>query len=129
MTIAEVGKKFNMSVDTLRYYERIGLIPEVNRNENGIRKYDEEDLKWVYFSKCMRSAGLSIEVLVEYVKLVQRGNSTIEARKKLLMEERDKLQKRVNELQETLDRLNKKIENYDTTFSKKINDLQRSNNN
>ena len=66
MTIAEVSKKVNLSADTLRYYERIGLIPEVNRTESGIRNYTEEDLGWIEFSKCMRNAGMSIEALIEY---------------------------------------------------------------
>ena len=65
MTITEVSKKYDLTADTLRYYERIGLIPSVNRNASGIRDYTEEDCKWVHFAKCMRGAGLSIEVLVE----------------------------------------------------------------
>ena len=65
MTIAEVSKKFDLSQDTLRYYERIGLIPSVNRNKSGNRDYTEEDCRWVEFIKCMRSAGLPIEVLIE----------------------------------------------------------------
>ncbi len=69
MLIAEVSKKYDIAADTLRYYERIGLIPPVNRNSSGRRDYTEEDCNWVYFIKCMRSAGLSIEVLVEYVTM------------------------------------------------------------
>jgi DNA-binding transcriptional MerR regulator len=80
MTIAEVSKKFGLSPDTLRYYERIGLIPRVNRNESGIRDYTEEDCKWIEFIKCMRSAGVQVETLVEYVTLLQQGDKTIEAR-------------------------------------------------
>ena len=84
MTIAEVSKKFDLSQDTLRYYERIGLIPGVNRNKSGIRDYTEEDCRWVEFIKCMRNAGLPIEVLIEYVTLFQQGDETIEARKELI---------------------------------------------
>ncbi|MBP1309369.1 DNA-binding transcriptional MerR regulator [Paenibacillus sp. 1182] len=54
MLIAEVSKKFELSQDTLRYYERIGLIPRVNRNKSGIRDYTEEDCRWVEYIKCMR---------------------------------------------------------------------------
>ena len=75
--------------DTLRYYERVGLIPPVNRNESGIRDYNELDLRRVDFIKCMRSAGLPIEVLIEYVALVQKGDKTIEARKEILIEQRE----------------------------------------
>lgn len=66
--------------DTLRYYERIGLIPHVNRNKSGIRDYTEEDCNQVEFIKCMRNAGLPIEVLIEYVDMFQQGDETIETR-------------------------------------------------
>ena len=114
MTIAEVSKQYNISADTLRYYERIGLIPPVNRNKNGIRDYTDEDCKWVDFIKCMRSAGLPIEVLIEYVTLFRQGNSTIEARKEILIEQRDILEEKINFMTATLERLNYKIDNYDT---------------
>ena len=114
MTIAEVSKQYNISADTLRYYERIGLIPPVNRNKNGIRDYTDEDCKWVDFIKCMRSAGLPIEVLIEYVTLFRQGNSTIEARKEILIEQRGILEEKINFMTATLERLNYKIDNYNT---------------
>src|SRR5512146_2903225 len=102
MKIAEVGERYGISLDTLRYYERIGLIPPVHRNEGGIRDYNDLDLRRVEFIKCMRSAGLSIEVLIEYVRLVQLGDETIEARKEILKEQRELLLVRMKELQKTL---------------------------
>lgn len=114
MTISEVSKQYNISADTLRYYERIGLIPPVNRNKNGTRDYTDEDCKWVDFIKCMRSAGLPIEVLIEYVTLFRQGNSTIEARKEILIEQRGILEEKINFMTATLERLNYKIDNYDT---------------
>ena len=60
MKIAEVSERYNISSDTLRYYERVGLIPPVNRNISGIRDYNELDIRRVEFIKCMRSAGLPI---------------------------------------------------------------------
>lgn len=123
MTIAEVSKKYEISADTLRYYERIGLIPKVNRNTNGIRNYNEEDLGWVEFIKCMRSAGISIEALIEYVDLFQKGHQTLTARKTILIEERNKLQERIQEMQTTLIRLDKKIDNYEDTMLERENEL------
>src|ERR1043165_582045 len=119
MKIAEVSEQFGMSVDTLRYYERVGVIPPVNRNESGIRDYNELDLRRVDFIKCMRSAGLPVEVLIEYVALVQQGDSTIEARKEILMEQRDLVAARLEEMQKTLDRLNYKIDVYEQALLKK----------
>lgn len=113
MTIAEVSKLVDLSNDTLRYYERIGLIPPVHRNKSGIRDYDEEDIRWVEFIKCMRSAGLPIEALIEYVSLFRQGDDTADARKALLIEQRSLLIKRMEDVQATLDRLDKKIEHYE----------------
>ena len=113
MTIAEVARKYDISADTLRYYERIGLLPPVRRNKSGIRDYSETDCSWVEFIKCMRGAGLPIEVLIEYISLFQMGDSTMEARKALLIEERNNLMERIEEMQKTLERLNYKIEKYD----------------
>ena len=113
MTIAEVSKKYELSADTLRYYERIGLVPPVPRNKSGIRDYDTESCQWVELMKCMRSAGVQIEALIEYVALFQQGDETIGARKALLIEQRDQLVERMAEMQRPLDRLNDKIERYD----------------
>jgi len=113
MTITEVSKRFDISQDTLRYYERIGLIPCVNRNKSGIRDYTEEDCKWVEFIKCMRSAGLPIEVLIEYVGLFQQGDETIEARKELFIEQRKQLITKMEDMKKTLERLDYKIASYE----------------
>jgi Predicted transcriptional regulators len=113
MKITEVSKRFDISTDTLRYYERIGLIPQVNRNKSGIRDYTEEDMRWVEFAKCMRSAGLQVESLIEYVALFQQGDATAEARKQILIEQRDQLAARLKEISTTVERLTYKIDSYD----------------
>ena len=87
MTIREVSEKYHISQDTLRYYERIGLIPAVHRTAGGVRDYQETDLGWVEHAICMRSAGVSVEALIEYVRLYQQGDATIEARLHLLQEQ------------------------------------------
>jgi MerR family transcriptional regulator, aldehyde-responsive regulator len=119
MKIAEVSEKYGLSVDTLRYYERVGLIPPVHRNDGGIRDYDELDLRRVDFIKCMRGAGLPVEVLIEYIALVQRGDKTIEARREILIEQRELLVARMKEMQKTLDLLDHKIEVYENAVLKK----------
>jgi DNA-binding transcriptional MerR regulator len=118
LTIAEVSKKYDLTADTLRYYERIGLLPTVNKNSSGNRDYTEEDCRWVNFIKCMRSAGLSIEVLIEYVSLFQKGNATIGARKELLLEQRKQIAEKMDELQNTLNYLDKKIDGYEDRMLK-----------
>jgi DNA-binding transcriptional MerR regulator len=123
MKIAEVSEQYGISSDTLRYYERIGLIPPVNRTEIGIRDYGEIDLRRVEFIKCMRIAGLPIEVLIEYVGLVQQGDQTIEARKEILKEQRNQLAARMKEMQETLDLLDYKIEVYENAVLTKEKEI------
>jgi DNA-binding transcriptional MerR regulator len=119
MKIAEVSERYGVSTDTLRYYERIGLIQPVTRTESGIRDYNDLDLRRVDFIKCMRSAGLPVEVLIDYVRLVQQGDNTIEARKEILKEQRELLLAKMQEMQKTLDILNRKIEVYENAVLKK----------
>jgi len=126
MKIAEVSEQYGLSSDTLRYYERIGLIPPVNRNGGGIRDYSELDIKRVEFVKCMRSAGLPVEVLIEYIGLVQKGDQTIEARKEILMEQRELLVARMAQMQKTLDILNHKIEVYEKAVLKNEKEMTQT---
>jgi len=116
MKIKEVSQRYDISLDTLRYYERVGLIPPVSRNSGGIRDYGEVDLRRVEFIKCMRAAGLPIEVLVEYVRLVQQGDETIETRKAMLVEQYQRLAARMAEMQKTLALLEHKIGVYDSVL-------------
>lgn len=118
MTIAEVSKKYGLTADTLRYYERIGLLPNVQRTSGGIRNYSEEDCNWVEYIKCMRSAGVSVETLIEYVKLFHQGPETIQSRKSLLIEQREQIAAKVKELNTVLNRLNVKIEGYENHILK-----------
>lgn len=113
MTIKEVSQKYGITQDTLRYYERVGMIPPVTRSQGGIRDYQETDLRWVELAKCMRSAGLPVESMIAYVKLCQEGESTIGDRLKLLTEQRENLLAQRRKIDETLDRLNYKIARYE----------------
>ncbi|PNR93702.1 MerR family transcriptional regulator [Petrotoga sp. 9PWA.NaAc.5.4] len=124
MKISEVSKKFNISTDTLRYYEKIGLIPSVNRNNGGIREYTEEDCNWIEFILCMKNAGLSIKTLVKYVDLFQQGDDTIEERKELLINEREKLRIKIENMKKTLERLDFKIAKYEEKILKKEETLK-----
>ena len=85
MTIKEVSGRFGVSTDTLRYYERIGLIPQIARTAGGIRDYTESDISWVEHTICMRNAGVPIEALIEYIRLFQMGDATFEARCQLCL--------------------------------------------
>lgn len=125
MTIAEVSKKYELSADTLRYYERIGLIPPVPRTKSGIRDYDENALGWVELMKCMRKSGVQIEALIEYVELFRQGDATINARKNLLIEQRDQLLERMKDMKASIERLNQKIERYESDLVQVERQLKR----
>jgi DNA-binding transcriptional MerR regulator len=123
MKISEVSEQSGLSVDTLRYYEKVGLIPPVNRTDGGIRDYSELDVRRVDFIKCMRTAGLPVEVLLKYFKLVEQGGETIEVRKEILQTQRARLMVRMAEMQETLDLLNHKIQVYENAVLKSEQEL------
>ncbi len=113
MTIKEVSKKYGLSQDTLRYYEKIGVIPPVTRTSGGIRNYTEQDIGWVENAVCMRNAGLPVEVIAEYCRLFSMGDSTIGARLELLTEQRKKLIEQKEQLEAEISRLDYKIGRYE----------------
>ncbi len=113
MTIKEVAEKYNISQDTLRYYERVKMIPEVHRTPGGIRDYQEEDLKWLELALCMRNAGLPVEAMIEYLRLFQEGDATIPARLELLQNQMENLEKQKAQLTATMEHLAYKISRYE----------------
>lgn len=113
MTIKEVSEKYNIPAETLRYYERVGVIPPVTRTAGGLRNFTDEDLGWVENAICMRAAGLSVEYLIEYLKLYQQGDDTIKARLELLTEQREGLLSQQRQLEATIEKLNYKISKYE----------------
>jgi len=113
MNISEAVKITGLTAATLRYYESEGLIPPVNRKNGGVRDYQKDDLGWIDFIKCMRSAGMSVESLIEYTTLFRNGEQSDEARKNILIRERDQLLAKQKEISETIERLNGKIKSFE----------------
>lgn len=118
-----------MTQDTLRYYEKVGLIPKVTRTSGGTRNYSEYDCGWIDFIKCMRNSGVQVDALVEYVRLFEKGDSTADARKQILVRERDRIAAQIAEMQYSLDRLNAKIERYEKDIMPVEKELIIDNNN
>ncbi len=113
MTIKEVAEKYGITQDTLRYYERVKMIPPVHRTKGGIRDYQEDDLRWVELALCMRSAGLPIEAMIDYLRLFQEGDETIPARLDLLRGQMDVLVAQKEQIEATMERLSYKISKYE----------------
>ncbi|MYY52626.1 MerR family transcriptional regulator [Ligilactobacillus salivarius] len=127
MNIKKVSEQLGISSDTIRYYERIGLVPPINRDKNGVRNFTDIDIQRLDFIKCMRHAGLSIESLHEYMHLYSLNDDhTIPARKKILEEEAEKLDERIANLQETRAYLQHKIDIYESKLTKVADDLKLS---
>jgi len=123
MTIKEAAKKTGISIDNLRYYERIGLIPEVPRTESGIRNYDEMAINWIEFAMRFKKAGVSLEAIREYIQLALQGESTKEARRDILLETKAVLEKKMYDIQETLDVINYKVDTYEQKCEPITNEL------
>ena len=113
MTIKEVSEQLEITQDTLRYYEKVGMIPPVTRTKGGIRDYKEGDIAWVKLATCLRNAGLPVKVMIDYLGLYKQGDSTIQERCNLLKEQREKLLEQRKQIEETLEKLNYKIARYE----------------
>ena len=116
MTIKQVCSQYGLTPDTLRYYEKVGVIPEVHRTESGIRDYDETAIGWVENAVCMRSAGVPVESIIEYVRLYQAGDTTLQARRDLLKDVHTGLLKQRQQMDAAIDRLSFKIRRYDVAL-------------
>ncbi len=112
MNIKSASDLLGISADTIRYYERVGLVPPITRTATGIRDFQDQDIEALEFIKCFRSASVSIDSLVYYMSLYQKGDETREERLGILEEEKKKLEERLSQLQTALNRLNHKIKLY-----------------
>ncbi|AKN30047.1 transcriptional regulator [Clostridium carboxidivorans P7] len=113
MNIKEAARITGISIDNLRYYERIGLIPEVPRTASGIRNYDEMSLHWIEFAMHFKRAGMPLDSITEYIQLALKGEATKEARREILLETKENLEEKMSGIQESLDAINYKLDNYD----------------
>lgn len=113
MTIKQVCQRYGLTQDTLRYYEKIGVIPPVHRSASGIRDYDEHDLGWVENAVCLRSAGVPVESIAEYVKLYQAGDETFAARRDLLSHILADLTEQRSQLDAAIQKLTYKVSRYE----------------
>ena len=112
MNIKSASDLLGISADTIRYYERVGLVPPITRTATGIRDFQDHDIEALESIKCFRSAGVSVDSLVDYMFLYQKGDETREERLGILEDEKKKLEERLSQLQTALNRLNTKIRLY-----------------
>ncbi|WP_455630377.1 MerR family transcriptional regulator [Megamonas sp.] len=123
MTIKEVAEKTGVSADTLRYYERIGLLPAVPRKPNGIRDYDEFFIDWIAFIQDLKSVGMSLEAILDYISLAKLGEVSRKERKQLLVEVQHILLNKIKMLHTMVEKNNYHLEHYDDVLLPKTNKL------
>jgi DNA-binding transcriptional MerR regulator len=119
-SIAEVAEKTHLTPHTLRYYEKEGLLPFVDRSDSGNRDFKETDLEWLELICCLKNTGMPIKKIKEYIQLCLKGDSTIEVRRKIFLKHKEDVLNQMAELQKNLDKINCKINHYDS-ISKKYN--------
>ncbi len=123
MTIKEIAARTGVSADTLRYYERMGLIPAVPRRAGGVRVYDEGFVEWVEFIQTLKAAGMSLEAIGDYIKLARLGEETCQQRKNLLAQAREALLQKIEALQTMARRADYELMSYDTVLRPRTDSL------
>ncbi|MFD1318218.1 MerR family transcriptional regulator [Loigolactobacillus zhaoyuanensis] len=118
MNSKKVSELLDVSIDTLRYYERVGVIPPVSRDKNGYRNYQDNDLNWIFLAKSLRNAGMSVESMIEFATLAQSKDDVTAAQKEVLHEQLEQLDAKFAELEKTRNLLKYKITTYDEHLAK-----------
>lgn len=113
-TVGETAKILNIAPSTLRYYDKEGLLPFVERSSGGMRVFREKDFSWLFIVECLKKSGLSIKDIRHYIELSLKGDETIDERLQIFQKQREKLKKQMSELQNTLDMLDYKCWYYET---------------
>ena len=115
-TVGEMAKMLDVPASTLRYYDKEGLLPFVERSPGGIRMFQESDYGWLKIISCLKKAGMPLKDIREYINLALQGDETIEQRLELFYKQREILRAQMAELQETLDTLDYKCWYYETAM-------------
>ncbi len=113
-SLGGIKSETGLSDDTLRYYEKAGILPGIARLPNGHRQYSQHDLDWLQFVLCLRSTGMPLKEIRTYRELMEKGDSTVMERKVLLLSQKEKILCELETLQGALSRINHKIEYYDS---------------
>jgi len=124
-TISEAAKKMNITTHTIRYYDKEGLLPFVERTKSGIRYFSENDLEGLALINCLKSTGMPIKEIKLFVDWVVEGDSTLKERYDMFVERRESVLRQISELQKALERIDYKCWYYKTAFdagTEKIHD-------
>jgi DNA-binding transcriptional MerR regulator len=118
-TIGEIAETTGLSIHTLRYYEKEGIMPSVKRNNSGIRIYEKTDLEVLQFIRCLKETGMPVIDIKKFVNLLVQGDHTIEKRIDLLQKQKENVQSQVNQLMSYIQMLDEKVKLYKTILANK----------
>ena len=124
-TVGEMAKILDIPASTLRYYDKEGLLPFVERSSGGIRMFRETDIEWLQVIGCMKKAGMSIRDIRQYIELALRGDDTIDTRLKMFTHQRDVLLAQMEEMRHTLETVEYKCWYYETAKAAGTIDVPR----
>ncbi len=113
-TIKQVSEKINLTVHTLRYYDKMGILPFVDRDYNGNRLFTDNDVEWLGLICCLKNTGMPLKQIKKYIQACFEGDSTLEYRRKMLVAHRQEVLKQINDLKNNLETINYKISHYTT---------------
>ncbi len=113
-TVGEMAKLLGVTASTLRYYDKEGLLPFVERSSGGIRMFRESDIEWLRVIECMKKAGMSIKDIRQYIELALKGDDTIELRLMMFRRQKEVLQQKMAEMQHTMPMVEYKCWYYET---------------
>lgn len=119
-TMKQTCQKVGMTYDTLKYYCNEGLVPNVKRDKNNYRVFDEDDIEWIKNLACLKKCGMSIQDMKTYINLCLQGQASIPERKIILDNQKNELLEKINELQECVEYINWKQQFYDDVLAEKI---------
>lgn len=113
-TIGEVAKKTNLSIYTLRYYEKEGLLPFVDRNKSGIRSFKDSDFEWLHIIGCLKASGMPLKDIRTFIEWCMQGDQTLKQRYEMFQERKATVEKQLQELQQVLNTIDYKCWYYQT---------------
>lgn len=120
-TISQAAEKFDLTAHTIRYYDKEGLLPFVERNKAGNRQFSDKDFDWLKLICCLKNTGMPIKQIKLYIQWCLQGDETLEMRRQMYLDHRTEVLKQMNDLQENLKTIDYKLEFYDTICNSPVN--------
>lgn len=125
-TVGEMAKRLGIAPSTLRFYDKEGLLPFVERSSGGMRMFKDSDYEWLQIIECLKKTGMQLKDIREFVYMAMQGDDTIEPRLTLIRQQREAVLKQIAELQDTLNTLDFKCWYYETAKANGTTEVPRN---